>query len=144
MSEPEQKCEKNPVFKQNYTAKLLITFKMANSCCFSLGGNLDFLQKQFYNIHDWRQFSLSMTENESLFQPKNWKSLKPQRKISNSRHQKSRLKLKNWNRILTSWTRSILGSSRTFWSTGSLAFLNFQDWWRWNKIKTSPYYWAII
>ena len=43
MSEPEQKCENNAVFKQNYTAKLLITFKMAYSCCFSLGGNLDFL-----------------------------------------------------------------------------------------------------
>ena len=51
MSEPEQKCENNAVFKQNYTAKLLITFKMAYSCCFSLGGNLDFLdflQKRFY------------------------------------------------------------------------------------------------
>ena len=54
MSEPEQKCENNAVFKQNYTAKLLITFKMAYSCCFSLGGNLDFLdflQKKFYNIN---------------------------------------------------------------------------------------------
>ena len=29
MSEPEQNCENNAVFKQNYTAKLLITFKMA-------------------------------------------------------------------------------------------------------------------
>ena len=54
MSEPEQKCEKNPVFKQNYTAKLLITFKMAHSCCFSLGGNLDFLQKKFYNFYNYR------------------------------------------------------------------------------------------
>ena len=56
MSEPEQKCENNAVFKQNYTAKLLITFKMAYSCCFSLGGNLDFpdfLQKRFYNIGCW-------------------------------------------------------------------------------------------
>ena len=38
MSEPQQKSENNPVFKQNYTAKLLNTFKMAYSCCFSLGG----------------------------------------------------------------------------------------------------------
>ena len=53
MSEPEQKCENNAVFKQNYTAKLLITFKMAYSCCFSLGGNvdfLDFLQKSFITL----------------------------------------------------------------------------------------------
>ena len=56
MSEPQQKSENNPVFKQNYTAKLLNTFKMAYSCCFSLGGNLDFLdflQKKFYNINYW-------------------------------------------------------------------------------------------
>ena len=52
MSEPEQKCENNcTVFKQNYTAKLIISFKMAYSCCFSLGGNLDFLVKKFYNIN---------------------------------------------------------------------------------------------
>ena len=45
MSEPEQKWENNAgaVFKQNYTAKLLITFKMAYSCCFSFRVNLDFL-----------------------------------------------------------------------------------------------------
>ena len=44
------------VFKQNYTAKLFITFKMAYSCCFSLGGYLDFpefLKKKFYNINYW-------------------------------------------------------------------------------------------
>ena len=54
MSEPQQNCENNTVFKQNYTAKLLITFKMAYSCCFSLGENLDFLdflQKKFYSIN---------------------------------------------------------------------------------------------
>ena len=53
MSEPEQKCENNcAVFKQNYTEKLLITFKLAYSCCFGLGGNLDFpdFSKFFYNI----------------------------------------------------------------------------------------------
>ena len=42
------------MFKQIYTQKLLTAFKMAYSCCFSLGGNLDFpelLQKKFYNIN---------------------------------------------------------------------------------------------
>ena len=41
-------------FKQNYTPKLFIAFKMAYYCHFSLGGNLDFLdflQKKFYNIY---------------------------------------------------------------------------------------------
>ena len=42
MSEPALKCENNASFKQIYTVKLLITFKMAYSCCFSLGGNVDF------------------------------------------------------------------------------------------------------
>ena len=44
------------IFKQNYSLKLLITFKMACCSCFSLGGNLDFpdfLQKKFYNIDHW-------------------------------------------------------------------------------------------
>ena len=43
-------------FKLNYIRTLLICSKMAYSCCFSLGGNLDFLdflQKKFYNI-DYR------------------------------------------------------------------------------------------
>ena len=56
MSEPAQKCENYAIFKQNYTLKLFVAFKMAYSCCFSLGGNLDFpdfLQKKFYNI-DYR------------------------------------------------------------------------------------------
>ena len=54
MSVPEQKCENNAVFfKQNYAAKLFITFKKAYYCCFSLGGNLDLLQKKFYNINYW-------------------------------------------------------------------------------------------
>ena len=53
MSEPAQKCENYAILKQNYTLELCIAFKMAYSCCFSLGGNLDFpdfLQKKFYNI----------------------------------------------------------------------------------------------
>ena len=64
MSELEQKCENNAIFKPNYTLKLFVTFKMAYSCCFSSGGNLDFLeflQKKFYNIN-------YRTENEN---PKN-------------------------------------------------------------------------
>ena len=54
MSEPALKCENNASFKQIDTLKLFIAFKMAYSCCFSLGGNLDFpefLQKKFYNIN---------------------------------------------------------------------------------------------
>ena len=38
------KCINNAIFKQIYTLKLLVAFKMAYSCCFSLGGNLDFLE----------------------------------------------------------------------------------------------------
>ena len=41
MSLPAQKCEN--FFKQNYTQGMLITFKMAYYCFFSLGRNLDFL-----------------------------------------------------------------------------------------------------
>ena len=56
MSEPAQKCVKtmNAIFKQIHTVKVLIAFKMAYLCCFSLGGNLDFpefLQKKFYDIN---------------------------------------------------------------------------------------------
>ena len=45
-----------------YTLWLLIAFKMAYSCCFSLEGNLDFpdfLQKKFYNLakKSYRVFS---------------------------------------------------------------------------------------
>ena len=49
MSEPALKCKNNASFKQIYTVKLLIAFKMAHSCCFSLGGNMnfpEFLQKK--------------------------------------------------------------------------------------------------
>ena len=57
MAEPAQKWENNATFKQNLTLKLFIAFKMAYSCCFSLGVNLDFpeiLQKRFYNINYWK------------------------------------------------------------------------------------------
>ena len=53
MSEPSQKCDNNAIFKQNYTKKLLISFKISYSCCSGFRGNLeflDFLQKKFYNI----------------------------------------------------------------------------------------------
>ena len=56
MSKPAQKCYNNVIFKQNYTLKLLIAFKMAYSCCFSLEGNLDFpefLRTKLYNINHW-------------------------------------------------------------------------------------------
>ena len=66
MSEPAQKCKNNcAIFKQIYTTKLFIAFKMAYSCCFSLGGNLhfpEFLQKKFYNINYWT----TMKENAIL------------------------------------------------------------------------------
>ena len=48
MSEPALKCEKLGFFKQNFTLKLFIAFKLAYSCCLGLRGNLnfpDFLQK---------------------------------------------------------------------------------------------------
>ena len=55
MTEPTQKqC----YFKLNYIRTLLICSKMSYSCCFSLGGNLDFidfLQKRFYNFDYWSQ-----------------------------------------------------------------------------------------
>ena len=50
MSEPAQKCENYAIFKQNYTLELLNALEMVYYCCFSLGGNLDFLdflQKSF-------------------------------------------------------------------------------------------------
>ena len=50
MSEPSQKCDNNAIFKQNYTQKLFISFKISYSCCFGFRENLefpDFLQKSF-------------------------------------------------------------------------------------------------
>ena len=51
MPEHALKCENNEAI---FDQKQFIAFKMAFSCCFSLGGNLDFpgfLQKFFYNIN---------------------------------------------------------------------------------------------
>ena len=42
MSEHALKCENSAIFKQNYTMKMFIAFKMAYSCCFGCRGNLDF------------------------------------------------------------------------------------------------------
>ena len=56
MYEISQKCENNAIFKQNYTHKLFISFKLSYSCCF---GYLDksritrFPPKKFYNINIW-------------------------------------------------------------------------------------------
>ena len=54
MSEPSLKCVNScAIFKQNYNPKLFFNFKMAYSCRFSLGGNLDFtdfLQKSFITL----------------------------------------------------------------------------------------------
>ena len=44
MSKLALKWGNNAIFKQIYTLNLLIAFKMAYSCCFNLGGNLDFLE----------------------------------------------------------------------------------------------------
>ena len=47
IADPAHKCENNAILKQNYSLKRFIAFKMAHSSCFSLGRNLDFLQKSF-------------------------------------------------------------------------------------------------
>ena len=57
MSEPALKYENNGNFKQNYTLKLFIAFKMTYSCCYGLRGNLDFLQKKFYSTN-YRTFKM--------------------------------------------------------------------------------------
>ena len=54
MSEPAQKGSNQAIIKLNYTLELFITLEMVYYCCFSLGGNLDFLdflQKKFFNIN---------------------------------------------------------------------------------------------
>ena len=43
MSEPEQKFVNYASFKQIDTLELFITLKIIYYCCFSFGGNLDFL-----------------------------------------------------------------------------------------------------
>ena len=53
MSEPAQKCENYAIFKQNFTQKLFISFKIY-SCAYGFRGNLefpDFPPKKFYNIN---------------------------------------------------------------------------------------------
>ena len=50
----------NAILKKNYTLELLMAFKMAYSCFFSLEENLDFLdflRKKFYNIN-YREISI--------------------------------------------------------------------------------------
>ena len=64
MHEPALSCENNAILsKTTNTQKLFIALKMAYSCCFSLGGNLDFpefLQKKFYNINYWTKKTTSL------------------------------------------------------------------------------------
>ena len=55
MIEPSQNV-KTMLFPAKRIQTLFICSKMAYSCCFSLGGNLDFLdflQNKFYNIGYW-------------------------------------------------------------------------------------------
>ena len=52
----------NAIFKQNYTLELFIALKMAISCCLGLRGNLDFLQKKFYNINSWPEYEKPSSE----------------------------------------------------------------------------------
>ena len=40
-------------FEQNYTVELFIALEIVYYCCFSLGGNLDFLQKKIFKIEYW-------------------------------------------------------------------------------------------
>ena len=70
MSEPALKCKNNAIFKQKYTIKLFISFKMASSCCFSLGGNLDFLQLKFktssiglWDLGGWKTSCMACLKN---------------------------------------------------------------------------------
>ena len=55
MCRPVIQFENTEAFcKQKYTLKLLNAFKMAYSCCFNLGINLDFLdflEKKIYNMN---------------------------------------------------------------------------------------------
>ena len=63
MSEHALKCENSAIFKQNYTMKMFIAFKMAYSCCFGCRGNLDFpefLQRKFFNIN-YRMWSVLLS-----------------------------------------------------------------------------------
>ena len=50
MYEPSKKWENNAIFNKNCTKKLIMAFEMVLSSCFSLRGNLDFLQKCFITL----------------------------------------------------------------------------------------------
>ena len=51
MSGPAQKCKNNAaIFKQNYTQKLFIAFKMPYSCSLGLRGNLEFITATVVNV----------------------------------------------------------------------------------------------
>ena len=54
------------IYTHNYTLKLFIAFTLAYFCCFSLRGNLDFLQKKFCNIIYWSSFSFYSSISLSL------------------------------------------------------------------------------
>ena len=70
------KMLKQCYLKLNYIKTLLICSKMAYSCCFSLGGNLDFidfLQKKFYNINyrelfRWRSWEKRLAQLSNNFE----------------------------------------------------------------------------
>ena len=50
-----KKCENYAIFEQNYALELFLV-TMAYSCCHSLGGNLDFIQKKFYNLFTYLEY----------------------------------------------------------------------------------------
>ena len=74
MSETAEKCENNAIFKQTYTLKLFIAFKMTYYCCFSLGGNQDFqlLKKSFITSTTEQTFFKFLIFGKSRFPPKNF------------------------------------------------------------------------
>ena len=72
-----------------YNLRLLLPFEMDYSCCFSLGGNLDFLdfpQRKFYNIDclkkkNDRTFK-EQNKNNRLREGMKWKERKKERKTN--------------------------------------------------------------
>ena len=53
------------ILKQNYTLNLLIDSRIANLCCFSVGRNLNFLQKKFYTSTTiFNHFFKGMDDNQ--------------------------------------------------------------------------------
>ena len=74
MSEPAQKCENNLFLSKTMrTLKWFIAFKMANSCCFSLGGNLDFPEflpkKSFITLTEQDECLLLALHPDEVHQP---------------------------------------------------------------------------